>query len=147
MTKFLKFTTVIIFCFVVINKGFSDETEEKVKYTIKTRTPQVEAAINNRRDRHTQLTKFMAQGIIGENNRGYIEVLVLNQEAQVFVDEENRDRRTIYKALVQQYNLEGDLEVIEKVYAKARHKRANLGDKIQKEDGIWITKQLSGSSE
>jgi len=145
MIKTLKFTIVIIFSLVLIKQGFSDEAEKK--YSIKTMTPQVEAALNNRRDRHTQLMEFMAQGVIGENNRGYVEVLVLNQEAQVFANEENRDRQTIYETIARQNDLEGALETIEKVFAKVRQNRANSGDNIQNEDGIWITKQLSGPGE
>ena len=46
MKKILQFITVLIFCLLLTHEGFSDETKEK--YSIKTMTPEVETALNNR---------------------------------------------------------------------------------------------------
>ena len=43
------------------------------KYSIKSMTPQVQQALDARKDRFSQLRVLKSSGAIGENNRGYVE--------------------------------------------------------------------------
>ena len=110
------------------------------QYEIKEMTPEVKAALENRRNRFDQLQAFEAQGVLGENNRGYVEVLQDNPEAWALVEVENKDRRIIYQTIAQQNNLTDALETIEKVFAEVQREKASPGEKIQREDGRWVTK-------
>ena len=110
------------------------------QYEIKEMTPEVKAALENRRNRFDQLQAFEAQGVLGENNRGYVEVLQDNPEAWALVEVENKDRRIIYQTIAHQNNLTDALETIEKVFAEGQREKASPGEKIQREDGRWVTK-------
>jgi len=110
------------------------------QYDLKEMTPEVQAALDNRRDRFEEFRRFKNQEIIGENNRGYVEVLVNDKGAESLADAENRDRRVIYTTVEKQNNLTNALETIEKVFAQVQREKAQSGDKIQTEDGQWVTK-------
>lgn len=110
------------------------------KYDIKEMTPEVKTALENRRGRFEELKNLKAQGIVGENNRGYAEVLGDDSSARTLVENENADRGVIYKTIEVQNNLSGALETIEKVFAQVQRDKASPGDKIQTEDGRWVTK-------
>ena len=110
------------------------------KYDIKEMTPEVKTALENRRSRFDQLRDLKAKGLVGENNSGYVEVLGNDPSARSLVDSENNDRRVIYKAIEVQNYLSGALETIEKVFAQVQRDKAGPGDKIQTEDGRWVTK-------
>jgi uncharacterized protein len=110
------------------------------KYDIKQMTPQVEQALEARRGRFDKLKEFKKQGIVGENNRGYVEVLGGGGEAAGLVAQENRDRKVIYQAIAEQNGLQSQLDVIEKVFAQVQREKAQPGEKIQSEDGHWTGK-------
>ena len=110
------------------------------QYDIKEMTPEVKAALENRRSRFDQLKEFKARGLVGENNRGYVEVLSYDLAANSVAESENQDRKVIYKAIEVQNNLSGALETIEKVFAQVQRDKASPGDKIQTEDGAWVVK-------
>ena len=111
------------------------------KYDIKEMTPPVKKALESRRERYDKLEFLKTDGVIGENNSGYVEVLKSGQGAESAVNAENADRKTIYKAIVEQNNLgSGALSAVEKVFAEVQRNKAGAGDKIQKEDGSWTTK-------
>lgn len=113
---------------------------QAAKYNIKEMTPEVSQALDNRRDRYDKLAEFKKSGVVGENNRGYVEVLSSNAEAQALVEAENRDRKVIYETIIRQNGLTGALETIEKIFAEEQRGRAASGDMIQAEDGRWIKK-------
>lgn len=111
------------------------------KYSIKEMTPEVQAALDNRRNRYEVLRSLKQQGVVGENNKGYVELLAAdNAEAAAVVKEENADRQIIYTTIAQQNNLEDSLSTIEQVFAQVQRDKADAGDKIQAEDGKWATK-------
>lgn len=110
------------------------------EYTIKTMTPEIDQALQSRRDRYARLAELKSQGAVGENNRGYAEVLS-GAEAKSLVDAENKDRRIIYRAITEQNGLGADaLSTVEKVFAQVQQEKARAGEKIQAEDGRWIAK-------
>jgi len=111
-----------------------------VKYSIKEMTPEVTAALENRRNRYEKLREIKSQGIIGENNRGYVELLVDDQAAKTLLEAENKDRKVIYQTIADQNGLTNALATIEKVFAQEQRERAQPGEKIQTEDGQWVVK-------
>lgn len=118
--------------------GFALKAE--AKYDIKRMTPEVSNALDNRRGRFEAIKEFKKKGIIGENNRGYVELKGSDSEARNLVENENRDRKVIYRTIAEQNGLQDALETIEKVFAQVQRDKADPGEKIQTEDGNWTTK-------
>jgi uncharacterized protein YdbL (DUF1318 family) len=110
-------------------------------YDIKELTPQVKAALDARRSRFEQLSGLKSQGKIGENNSGYVQVLSGGDDVGDIVNAENKDRKFIYSAIVEQNGLpSGALTTVEKVFAQVQRDKASAGDSIQDESGSWIKK-------
>lgn len=110
-------------------------------YDIKELTPAVKASLDARRGRFEQLSSLKSQGKIGENNRGYVEVLSGGGDAGEVADAENKDRKLIYSAIVEQNGLPADaLSTVEKVFAQVQRDKAAAGDSIQDESGSWVKK-------
>ena len=111
------------------------------EYDIKEMTPEVKSALDSRRARFDQVRAYKEKGAIGENNLGYLELLSEDVEAQALVKAENKDRRQIYQAILEQNNLPaGELDKVEKAFAQVQRDKAAPGDKIQDPEGQWITK-------
>jgi uncharacterized protein YdbL (DUF1318 family) len=108
---------------------------------LKTQTPEVTAAVASRRDRLGQLSAAMAKGCIGENNRGLVEARPGSDcpgNVGALVAGENRDRMLIYRTLVEQNNMApGDLERVQRAFAKIDRERAAPGTWVQNPDGQW----------
>src|SRR4051812_5702972 len=102
--------------------GFAEE-----KYEIKEMTPEIKSALEDRKERFERLKSLKANGTLGENNRGYIEVLDFQLQANRLAASENNDRRTIYMAIEQQNNLSNAMETIEKVFAQVQRDKASPG--------------------
>ena len=130
--------TILIFSFTIISYPTFSSAEGK--YSIKEMTPEVQAALDNRRDRFEKLKQFKARGVVGENNHGYVEVLGNDILGKAVVDAENKDRKIIYQTIAEQNDLKGAVDVIEKVFAQVQRDKAASGDKIQQEDGSWVNK-------
>ncbi len=127
--------------FLAVFLGFnSNVVLAEGAYDIKEMTPEVKSALEGRRNRFDQLRELKAKGAIGENNRGYVEVIGDGAGAQSVVDAENSDRRLIYKTIEQQNDLSNALGTIEKVFAQVQRDKASPGDKIQDESGNWTAK-------
>ena len=110
-------------------------------YDIKEMTPEIKSALESRRARFDEVRAYKDQGVIGENNQGYLELLSEDAGAKTLVQAENNDRRLIYKAIVEQNNLaESELERVEKAFAQVQRDKATAGDKIQNSDGQWVSK-------
>lgn len=112
----------------------------EAKYSLKEMTPEVSAALEARRGRYDQLAALKAKGVVGENDRGYLQALVSDPEVESVVAAENTDRKLVYKTIAEQNNLAGEMATIEKVFAEVQHDKARPGDKIQKADGRWVAK-------
>lgn len=78
-----------------------------------------------------------AKGVIGENNRGYLEYRGPKENADV-VKAENGDRRQVYKAIAKQQG--ASISVVEKHRAAAIEKKANSGEWLQDANGKWYQK-------
>ena len=124
----------------LITAGTIYKVEAQAKYSIKSMTPEVEAALDGRRGRFDQLNELKNKGLIGENNRGYVEALGDDADAKSLAKSENADRKVIYTAIAEQNGLSDAIDTIEKVFAQVQRDKADAGQKIQGEDGGWSTK-------
>lgn len=120
--------------------GLIYQAQAQAKYSIKTMTPEVESALDGRRARFDQLNELKNKGALGENNKGYVEALGDDAQAKSLAAAENADRKVIYQTIADQNGLAGALETIEKVFAQVQRDKAEQGQKIQNEDGSWVTK-------
>ncbi len=110
-------------------------------YEIKTMTPQVKAALESRKEHFGELKQLKAQGVVGENNRGYVELLGGVASVKALINAENADRKVIYQAIVEQNDLgEGALATVEAVFAGVQRDKAESGEKIQSVAGQWGAK-------
>lgn len=127
-----------IACFILLLVAFPVMAASK--YSIKEMTPEVKAALDSRRERFEQLEQLKSSGTVGENNKGYVEVLVNKGNAKAIVSAENKDRKVIYLTIASQNGLEEALSTIEDVFAQVQRDKADSGEKIQDIDGKWIVK-------
>lgn len=128
LSVFLVFLTAMPFCMAT-------------DYDFKIRTPEIEQALKNRQSRYQQLQNLKQEGVIGENNKGYVTNLKENAATATLTDAENRDRRVIYEALAEQNKLgsTGLLEV-QKAFAEVQRQKAGAGDMVQSSSGAWKKK-------
>lgn len=111
---------------------------------LKTRTPEVMASIESRRQRFSQIQQWKSRGCVGENAQGLLDPRPgqgCGSEVGGLIDAENRDRMTLYRTLLQQNNMPpGDLARIQAAFAKVNRERAVAGEWIQAESGQWTRK-------
>lgn len=108
---------------------------------LRTRTPEVMAAIESRRARFPQLAAAMSGGCAGENNQGLVEARPGSgcpPDLNALIAAENRDRMLIYRTLVEQNNMPPeDLARVQAAFAKTNRERAAAGTWVQGPDGRW----------
>lgn len=97
---------------------------EDIKARMKTRLPKI--------------TELKAKGVVGENNKGYLEFIGGQKESADVVAAENKDRETVYAAIAKQQ--ETTAELVGKRRALQIANRAKPGQWIQDADGNWIQK-------
>jgi len=97
----------------------------EIKERIKARLPVIDA--------------LKADGIIGENNRGYLEFIKNNKPKEDVVISENQDRKKVYSAIAKQQGTTADL--VGKRRAKQITERAKPGQWIQDGSGNWHQKK------
>ena len=107
-------------------------------YDIKEMTPAVKSALDGRKSRFAELKTMKTQGLVGENNRGYVQALGGGKEVIALVAAENKDRKQVYEAIVTQNKLgAGALATVEAVFARVQRDKADPGDKVQDASGRW----------
>ena len=85
------------------------------------------------------INALKADGIIGENNGGYLEFIKNNTSKQDVVTSENQDRKKVYSAIAKQQGATADL--VGKRRAKQIAQRAKPGQWIQDSSGNWYQKK------
>lgn len=126
---------LLIFALVCAAAGF---VSAESKYDIKEMTPAVKSALDGRKARFAQLKDLKAKGQIGETNRGYVQKLGGGKEVDAVVAAENKDRKAVYEAIVQQNSLgAGALATVEAVFAGVQRDKAEPGEKVQDASGRW----------
>jgi uncharacterized protein YdbL (DUF1318 family) len=109
----------------------------QLKYT----TPEVQRALDSRRDRFQQLKGYKARGEVGEDNEGHLKAFSGDSDLNRLVDAENQDRETIYRTIVEQNNLAPEaIAAIRATFAEVQREKAESGEKIQLPSGEWTTR-------
>ena len=78
------------------------------------------------------------QGIVGENNKGYLEFIGNKKEKQDVVEAENSDRRQVYEAIAKQQAT--TVEVVGTHRAVQIAEKAQPGEWLQDANGKWYQK-------
>jgi uncharacterized protein len=91
------------------------------------------------RARLPELVTLKAQGVIGENNNGYLTILKAPTDKEALVKAENDDRRKIYSAIAKQQGTTAEL--VGKRRALQIAEKADPGTMIQGADGKWGPKR------
>ena len=104
-------------------------------------TPAVQAGSVKERmkARAPAILKLKTQGLVGENNQGYLEVRgAASGSAASLVKAENQDRRMVYKAIAAKTG--GSVEQVGQRAAAQRAGRAGGGEWVQTPSGEWVQK-------
>ena len=85
------------------------------------------------------IVKLKSAGLVGENNKGYLEFVpgAAKKDAGT-VSAENNDRKTVYNAIAKQQGATG--EAVGKRRAIQIGKKASSGEWLQNESGKWYKK-------
>lgn len=112
------------------------------QYDLKTVTADIDQALKGRQARYKQLQALKGMGTIGENNRGYVTCLKEDSVAEAVAAAENADRKTIYRALVEQNGLGANgMYQVEKAFAEVQNEKAFPGEMVQAPtSGDWRRK-------
>lgn len=109
---------------------------------VETDYPQdVRAAIERRKARRSELISWEAKGVIGENMRGQVELVnraTADNSVAGLVEQENRDRSTIYAYVAGKNN--ASVDETARISAKRIQEDAPSGTPIQSPGGEWTTK-------
>jgi len=90
------------------------------------------------KDRLPKIIELKSQGIIGENNQGYLSFVGNVRQMQDVVEAENRDRRTVYEEIGVR---EGTtVQTVGQRRALQLRDLANPGDWVQNDVGKWYRK-------
>ena len=84
------------------------------------------------------IAELKIQGIIGENNRGYLGFVTEEKIQEDVIEAENADRKSVYEAFAKQQNT--TVDVVEKVQADRKAEKANPGEYYQDQEGKWVKK-------
>jgi uncharacterized protein YdbL (DUF1318 family) len=89
-------------------------------------------------ERLPQITDLKARGIVGENNKGFLDFIGGKSEKKEVVDAENADRQKIYQAIGAKENTGPDL--VGKRRALQIRENAGPGEWLQEDSGKWVKK-------
>jgi len=84
------------------------------------------------------IESLKAKGVIGENNKGYLEFRGGSREGKGVVNAENRDRKTVYTQIAKSQG--ATVEVVGRHRAAQIEKKADPGEWLQDANGRWYRK-------
>ena len=84
------------------------------------------------------IKELKAQGIVGEDSKGYLQFVGSKQAKSDVVAAENKDRKTVYAAIAKQQGTTAELVGQRRALQIA--KRANKGDWVKDSSGKWFQK-------
>ena len=90
------------------------------------------------KDRLPVIVELKVQGIVGENNLGYLEFVGGKKAKPDVVAAENEDRKSVYEAIAKQERTTAEL--VGKRRALQIALKASPGEWVQDESGKWIQK-------
>lgn len=91
------------------------------------------------RERLPAIVKMKDQGIVGENNQGFLTALKPAGDKQAVIDAENKDRRKIYSAIAKKQGTSAKL--VGQRRAMQIFEKADAGTMLQNKKGKWIKKK------
>ncbi len=108
-------------------------------------------SVQNRKFNKDEIDEFKKEQVLGENNKGYLEILPTEKyesDSQYkriidqIVTEENQDRKVIYERIlaINPSAAAADEEERNKIFAKLNIDNSPDGTLIQKSDGSWSGK-------
>ena len=89
-------------------------------------------------DRLPVVKSLKDKGIVGENNKGYLEFIGKKKEQADVVEAENKDRRLVYEAIAKQQSTTAEL--VGKHRAVQIAEKAQAGEWLQDANGKWYKK-------
>ena len=125
MKKFLAISLAIFACAIVAPQFAFGADSATIKKNMAERKPKIET--------------LKKAGSIGENKAGYLEAMKdakLSEDDSKLIEAENADRKTVYTAVAKQEKT--TVEKVGEIRAKQIRSKANEGDFIQEEDGMWV---------
>lgn len=91
------------------------------------------------KERLPVIRELKLKGIIGENNKGYLEFIGKTREKENVINAENEDRKEVYAVIAQKQNV--SLEMVGQRRALQIAENAVPGDWLQRSDGQWYKKK------
>jgi uncharacterized protein YdbL (DUF1318 family) len=91
------------------------------------------------KNRLPAILELKAKGIVGENNKGYLEFIGGKKENADVVAAENEDRKTVYTAIAKQQGTTAELVGERRALQIAQ--KADPGEWVQDTSGNWIKKK------
>jgi len=91
------------------------------------------------RERLPAIVKMKDQGIVGENNQGYLTALKSAGDKQGVIDAENKDRGRIYRAIAKKQGTSAKL--VGQRRALQIFEKADAGTMLQNKNGKWVKKK------
>jgi uncharacterized protein YdbL (DUF1318 family) len=123
MKKKVYFAVLAIFLFVVFAAGAFPSAKE-IRARMLARLPEIKV--------------LKDKGLVGENNKGFLEFVGQQKEKQEVVTAENRDREMVYKAIAKQQGT--TIELVGKHRAIQIANKARPGEWLQDASGKWYQK-------
>jgi len=121
--KSIIFATLFLL-FAGLFLGGNDARADSIKERMLVRLPQIDS--------------LKQRGIIGENNKGFLEFLGSEKPDFNVVAEENNDRRRVYEAIAAKQNT--TVELVGRRRALQIAENAPSGAWLQAQDGSWFKK-------
>jgi hypothetical protein len=108
-------------------------------------------AVQNRKFNKDDIDELKRDAVIGENNKGFLQIFPTNRynqdmeykrQVDQLVIEENRDREVIYERVVSINELASETESrkLNDIFAKLQFDNSKPGTLIQHPDGSWVEK-------
>lgn len=122
----MKKTTALFILFCLCLPALRANNAETIKQNMIKRLPRIQ--------------ELKKDGMIGENQQGYLEAVQNNIPAadKELVEAENADRKPVYEAIARQQ--ETTVELVGKLRAKKIFEQAKTGEFLKQEDGSWSKK-------
>jgi uncharacterized protein YdbL (DUF1318 family) len=99
----------------------------------------LDAVKANMKKRIPVIADLKDKGIVGENNKGYLEFLTSSRQKEGVVSAENNDRRRVYAYIAKLRNK--SVEIVGKVRARQIARNAPSGLWLQDKNGQWYKKK------
>ena len=116
---------ISLFLFLFSSLGLSAQSAAEIQQAMKERLPKIDA--------------MKLQGVIGENNQGYVEARdTVSPEQRKLIAEENADRKKLYNIVARRTGVE--LQEVEMNRAAQLRHRSPSGIWLQDEEGNWFQK-------